>query len=181
MNTKETTPNAIPVEIYNELYDFLCDNIADNGECDEDGECHYGFEFESEDGHYYISGIAVSIFEYIDDSFDHAFGTEHCGHWEFDKLEEVVTEQCLFIDDEETREYIGYDSKEEGRTQNIISDDKITSWFGLKTQKTFEAKVKANVITMAEKSYLLSAIKRLNFDSYEKISFCQEHCKFRLF
>lgn len=99
----------------------------------------------------------------------------------FNGIDEIGSHATLFIDDEETREYIGYDSKEEGRTQNIISDDKITSWFGLKTQKTFEAKVKANVITMAEKSYLLSAIKRLNFDSYEKISFCQEHCKFRLF
>ena len=111
MNTKKTTPNAIPVEIYNELYDFLCDNIAYYGECDEDGNCHYGFEFESEDGRYYISGCAVSSFEYEDDSFDHAFGTEHCGHWEFDKIEEVVTEQCLFIDNEENETEVEFDSE----------------------------------------------------------------------
>lgn len=99
----------------------------------------------------------------------------------FNGINEIGSHATLFIDDAETREYLGYDSKEEGREQEIINDDKITSWFNLKTQRTFEAKVKANVITMAEKSYLLSAIKRLNFDSYEKISFCQEHCKFRLF
>lgn len=99
----------------------------------------------------------------------------------FNGIDDIGSHATLYIDDDETREYIGYDSKEEGRTQNIISDDKITSWFNLKTQKTFEGKIKSNVVTMAEKSFLLEAIKRLNFDSYEKISFCQEHCKFRFF
>ena len=111
MKTTATIPTTIPVEIYNELYDHLCDTIAENGECDEDGKCDYGFEFESEDGHYYISGEASAYFEYIDDSFDHAFGTEHCGHWEFDKLDDVIVEVCLYIDDDEDETEIEFDGE----------------------------------------------------------------------
>ena len=99
----------------------------------------------------------------------------------FNGINEIGSHATLFIDDAETREYLGYDSKEEGREQEIINDDKITSWFNLKTQRIFEKKIEENVVTMAEKSFLLEAIKRLKFDSFEKISFCQEYCKFRLF
>lgn len=98
----------------------------------------------------------------------------------FNGIDDIGSHSTLFIDDDETRAYLGYDSEEEKRKQVVINDEDITSWFGLKTQKTFEKKVEDNVKTMAEKSYLLDAIKRLKFDSYEKISFCQEYCKFRL-
>lgn len=99
----------------------------------------------------------------------------------FNGINDIGSHATLYIDDADTREYIGYDSAEEQRKQEIIDDEKITSWFNLKTQRTFEKKIEENVITMAEKSYLLEAIKRLKFDSFEKISFCQEYCKFRLF
>lgn len=99
----------------------------------------------------------------------------------FNGIDSVGSHATLYIQDAETREYLGYDSAEEQRTQEVINDDKIIAWFNLKTQKTFEKKIEENVKTMAEKSYLLDAIKRLKFDSFEKISFCQEYCKFRLF
>lgn len=99
----------------------------------------------------------------------------------FTGIDGVGSHATLFIDDAETREYLGFESKEENREQNVINDEKIKKWFELKTQKTFEKKIEENVITMAEKSYLLDAIKRLHFDSYEKISFCQDYCKFKLF
>lgn len=111
MKTTATTPTTIPVEIYNELYDYICDGIADNGECDEDGRCIDYFEFESNDGKYHISGDVEAYFEYVDDSFDHAFGTEHCGHWEFDKLDCVTVESCLYIDDEENETEIEFDDE----------------------------------------------------------------------
>lgn len=99
----------------------------------------------------------------------------------FNGIDDIGSHATLYIMDDETREYLGYDSASEQRKQGVIDDDKITTWFGLKTQKTFEKKIEENVKTMAEKSYLLDAIKRLKFDSFEKISFCQEYCKFRLF
>lgn len=95
-------------------------------------------------------------------------------------LDSYGSHATLYIDDAETRKYLEFDSEDEKRTQNVISDEKIKKWFELKTQVSFEKNIKENVITRAEKSYLLDAIKRLKLDSYEKINFCQEYCKFKL-
>jgi len=86
----------------------------------------------------------------------------------------------LYIEDEPTRKYVGFDSDEEKRQQNVITDEKIKSWFELKTQAAFEKNIRENVVTRAEKTYLLKAINRLKLNEHDKIAFCQEWCKFRL-
>lgn len=96
-------------------------------------------------------------------------------------LDNEGSHATLYIDDEATRKYLEFDSADGKRKQNVISDEKIQKWFDLKTQSAFEKNIKENVVTMAEKSFVLDAIKRLGLDSYEKISFCQDYCKFRLF
>ena len=87
----------------------------------------------------------------------------------------------LYIDDDETRRYFEFDSEDGKTKQNVITDEKILKWFELKTMSAFEKNIRENVITMAEKRYVINAIKRLKLDSYEKISFCQEYCKFKLY
>ncbi len=87
----------------------------------------------------------------------------------------------LYIEDAETRKYLEFESEDGKTKQNIITDEKIAKWFELKTQAAFEKNIRENVVTNAEKSYLLRAIKRLKLDSYEKISFCQEYCRFKLY
>ena len=86
----------------------------------------------------------------------------------------------LYIEDEDTRKYLEFDSEDGKRTQNVISKDKVAKWFELKTQSAFEKNIRENVKTRAEKSFLLKAIKDLKLDSYEKIEFCKEYCKFSL-
>lgn len=86
----------------------------------------------------------------------------------------------LYIDDEATRKYLEFDSEDGKRKQQVISDDKVKQWFELKTQSAFERNIKENVKTRAEKSFLLNAINRLKLDSYEKIHFCEDYCRFRL-
>jgi len=78
------------------------------------------------------------------------------------------------------RKYLDFDSEDGKRTQKVISKDKIRKWFELKTQSSFEKNIKENVVTRAEKQFLLKSIKDLKLDSYEKIAFCQEYCKFSL-
>lgn len=95
-------------------------------------------------------------------------------------IDKAGSHATLYIDDEPMRKYLEFDSPDGSAKQVIITDEKIKGWFDLKTQKAFEKNIRENVITMAEKTYLLEAIKRLKFDSYEKISFCQGYCKFRL-
>lgn len=95
-------------------------------------------------------------------------------------LDEFGSHATLYIEDEGTRRYLEFDSEDGKRTQNVISKDKVAKWFELKTQKTFEKNIKENVITRAEKQFLLKTIKDLKLDSYEKIEFCKEYCKFSL-
>lgn len=97
----------------------------------------------------------------------------------FTGIDKNGSHATLFIDDEPTRKYLEFDSDE--RKQAILTDEKIKAWFELKTFKAFEKNIRENVVTMAEKSYLLNVIKKMKFDSYEKVSFCQEYCKFKLF
>ena len=95
-------------------------------------------------------------------------------------LDSYGSHATLYIDDEDTRKYLEFDSEDGKRKQNVINDEKVQKWFELKTQNSFEKNIKENVVTRAEKAFLLASIKRLKLDSYEKISFCNEYCKFRL-
>lgn len=97
----------------------------------------------------------------------------------FNGIDHKGSHATLLIQDAPTRAYLEFDTDSE--KQVVLTDEKIKAWFELKTFKAFEKNIRENVITMAEKSYLLNAIKRMKFDSYEKVSFCQEYCKFKLF
>lgn len=86
----------------------------------------------------------------------------------------------LYIDDEDTRKYLEFDSEDGKRKQVVINKEKVQKWFELKTQSAFEKNIKENVVTRAEKQFLLKAISDLKLDSYEKIEFCKKYCKFSL-
>lgn len=95
-------------------------------------------------------------------------------------LDSYGSHATLYIDDAETRRYLEFDSEDGKRTQNVISKEKILKWFELKTATSFEKNIRENVVTRAEKKFLLKTIKDLKLDSYEKIEFCKDYCKFSL-
>lgn len=86
----------------------------------------------------------------------------------------------LYVEDEDTRKYLEFDSEDGKRTQDVLTVDKIARWFELKTMSSFQKNIREHVKTRAEKQYLLKCIKDLKLDSYEKIEFCKEYCKFSL-
>lgn len=92
----------------------------------------------------------------------------------------VGSHATLIIEDEDTRKALEFDSPDGKHKQNVITDEKIKAWFDLKTFSSFEKNIRENVVTRAEKAYLLKAIERLKLNEYDKIAFCQEWCKFRL-
>lgn len=95
-------------------------------------------------------------------------------------LDEFGSHATLYIEDEETRKFLEFDSEDGKRKQNIISSEKVKEWFEIKTLKTFEKRIQENIITRAEKQYLLRLIEELKLNEYDKISFCKEYCKFKL-
>lgn len=95
-------------------------------------------------------------------------------------LDEFGSHATLYIEDDETRKYFEFDSEDGKRKQNILTAEKVKGWFELKTFNSFKKNIESNVITRAEKQYLLTLIEQLKLNEYDKINFCQEYCKFRL-
>ena len=95
-------------------------------------------------------------------------------------IDEYGSHATIYIEDEETRKYLEFDSEDGKRKQNIITTEKVKGWFELKTLSAFEKNIKSNVVTRAEKQYLLTLIDELKLNEYDKINFCQTYCKFKL-
>lgn len=84
----------------------------------------------------------------------------------------------LYINDADTRKYLEFDT-DDGE-QNVLTPEKVQKLFSYKTMKTFEDKVREQVVTRAEKRYLIKLIKDLKLNEYDKITFCNDYCKFSL-
>lgn len=95
-------------------------------------------------------------------------------------LDDYGSHATLIIEDEDTRKYLEFDSQDGKRRQNVLSKEKVKDWFAIKNQNEFQNTIIENVVTRAEKRYLMTLIKELKLDSYEKIRFCEIHCKFTL-
>lgn len=88
------------------------------------------------------------------------------------------THATLFIEDEWTRRELEYDTDD--NKQLVVSKNSIKEMFDIKTFSSFKKAIENNIVTRAEKHYLLSMIKALKINDYEKIAFCEEHCNAKL-
>ena len=73
----------------------------------------------------------------------------------------------ILIENPEMREHLGFDNKEEKRTQLILSDEKCKEIFDYKTFSTFKKHVTENIITNQEKSKIVSYAKKMKINDYE--------------
>lgn len=83
-----------------------------------------------------------------------------------------------YIEDDYTRNELSFDI--EGKKQQFLTQDTIKKFFDLKTQKSFEENIRKNVVTRAEKFYLLNTIKNLKLNDYAKNAFCEDYCGRRI-
>lgn len=79
---------------YADLYDYLCEEVAQHGECNGQGDCTYDFVYDAESVG--LCGTVHAKFRYVDDTFSHAFGVETCKHRKRFKLNEYSNKvvQC---------------------------------------------------------------------------------------
>lgn len=84
----------------------------------------------------------------------------------------------LYIEDEWTRRELGFDSDE--KKQTVLTKELVKTMFEKKTLPAFKKAIEENVVTRAEKFSLLSAIKALKINDYDKIAFCEEYCGAKL-
>jgi len=80
-----------------------------------------------------------------------------------------------YIENPEMREHLGFDNKEEKRTQLILTDEKCKEIFEYKTFSTFKKHVTENIITNQEKSKIVSYAKKNKINDYDKIQFLTEY------
>ena len=80
----------------------------------------------------------------------------------------------LYIEDEWTRKELGFDTDE--KKQTVINKKLVKDMFDKKTLPAFKKAVEETIVTRAEKFSLLSIIKTLKINEYDKIAFCEEYC-----
>lgn len=90
----------------------------------------------------------------------------------------VGSHATWYIEDEFTRQELSFDIGDQ--KQEFLTQDAIKKIFELKTKKSFEENIKKNVVTRAEKFYLLHTIKNLKLNDYSKIAFCEDYCGRRI-
>ena len=93
-------------------------------------------------------------------------------------IDGVGSHATWYIEDEYTRGELSFDV--EDRKQEFLTQENIKKIFDLKTKKSFEDNIKNNVVTRAEKFYLLNTIKNLKLNNYERNAFCEDYCGRRI-
>ncbi|MSA02155.1 hypothetical protein GKG47_08885 [Lactonifactor sp. BIOML-A3] len=78
-----------------------------------------------------------------------------------------------YIEDEFTRKELSFEI--DGKPQAFLTHDDINRYFSLKTQRSFEDNITKNIVTRAEKAFLIESIKALGLNDYQKIAFCIEY------
>lgn len=84
---------------------------------------------------------------------------------------------ALYIEDEMTRHYVGFES--EDRKQEVFTDEMVKELFALPYDR-FKIQLPIKIVTRAEKYALVEAIVRLKIDSYSKIQLAVEYAGFPL-
>ncbi len=81
----------------------------------------------------------------------------------------------VYIENVEMREHLGFDNKEEKRTQLILNDEKCKEFFEYKTISTFKKHITENVITNQEKSKIVNYAKKTKVNNHEQIRFLETY------
>jgi len=81
----------------------------------------------------------------------------------------------VYINNPEMREYLGFDNKEEKRTQFILDDDKCKQILEYKTFSIFKKHVEEEIITNQEKATIVNYAKKIKMNDYDKIKFLESY------
>ena len=93
-------------------------------------------------------------------------------------IDGIGSHATLYIEDEWTRKELGFDTDD--KKQTVINKKLVKDMFDKKTLPAFKKAVEETIVTRAEKFSLLSIIKTLKINEYDKIAFCEEYCGARV-
>lgn len=90
--------------------------------------------------------------------------------------DDIGSHACVYINNPELREYLGFDNKEDKRTQLIIDDKKCEEILELKTPSAFKKNLESNIVTMQEKMKIMNVARKIKLDSFAKIQELEKYC-----
>jgi hypothetical protein len=83
-----------------------------------------------------------------------------------------------YIEDKPTRIEVGFEDKE--HAQLFLNEDIVKKLFNIKEQKAFENAFREAVVTRAEKKAVLSIVKKLGINDFNKIRFVENYTGFKM-
>lgn len=86
----------------------------------------------------------------------------------------------IFINDENLRINAEFESKNTGKTQEVLTDKVLKEIFSEKTLPKFKEAIKSKVKTQAEKSKAVEYAKKSQLNDHDKIEFLEKYTGFKL-
>lgn len=94
----------------------------------------------------------------------------------FTGIDGVGSHATLYIEDADTRVELGFDIKEERKTQDVLNTELVAKLFSYKgLSKAFKDKVDELIVTNAEKVAIMNMIKKGNYNDFEKIRYIENY------
>ncbi|MBM7598095.1 hypothetical protein JOC34_000452 [Virgibacillus halotolerans] len=85
----------------------------------------------------------------------------------------------IYVEDKEARVELGFETDGSKDVQNVLTADKVKKLLEYKTQKTFEKHVTEEVVTRAEKMFMIEESQRQKLNEYSKIKFLEDYTGFK--
>ena len=86
----------------------------------------------------------------------------------------------IFIEDEEIRLKAEFESKDNKKSQEILTDEKLKEIFTLKTLVSFKKNIQEKVKSQAEKSKVIEYAKTVKLNDHDKIEFLEKYTGYKL-
>lgn len=88
-------------------------------------------------------------------------------------IDGIGSHATWYVEDEYTRKELSFETDD--KKQEFLTKEMVKKLFEIKNIKEFKKNIEEKVMTRAEKGALLSFIKALKLNDYERISFCVEY------
>ena len=85
----------------------------------------------------------------------------------------------LYIEDKATRVEVEFESEDGDQVQDILTVDKVKGLFALKSEKSFNEKLREAIVTRAEKYALIKMVRKLKLNDFSKIRAIEKYTGYK--
>lgn len=93
--------------------------------------------------------------------------------------DEKGTNARVYIEDDELRKYLGFDSEDSKEKQDILTEDEIVKILGYKTFSSFKENIEKKVLYPFQKSLLMEVAIKNKLNDLAKVQFIEEYTELK--